>query len=74
MKLVYDWKRILKRAWSVRLMALSFAFQGFELLLPLFVDSMPRGIFSLLSLVALAGGLWARFVAQPTMYGPEIKK
>ena len=71
MNLVHDWKRIAKKAWSFRLMATSFVFEGAELLLPLFVDAFPRGVFSVLSLLALAGGIWARFVAQPKMYEPD---
>jgi hypothetical protein len=67
MKLHEEWRLILKKAWSLRLMALSFIFQGFELVLPLFVESFPRGIFAALSLLALAGGIWARLIAQQRM-------
>lgn len=66
--LVYNWRRLVKKAWSLRLMALSFVLQGFELLLPLFVDCFPRYVFSLLALLALAGGMWARLVAQPKLH------
>lgn len=68
MKLAYDWKRILKRALSMRLMALAFAFEGAELLLPLFVDAFPRRMFAGLSLLALAGSMWARVVRQKDFY------
>lgn len=68
MNLVQDWKRIVKKAWSFRLMAISFVFQGFELVLPLYVESVPRRLFAILSLLALAGGIWSRVVAQPKMH------
>lgn len=68
MKLVYDWKHILKRAWSLRLIVLAFAFEGAELVLPLFVDLLPRGWFAGLSLVALAGSVAARFIQQKNFY------
>lgn len=74
MNLVNDWKRIVKKAWSFRLMVLSVIFQGVELVLPLFSDAFPRLIFSVLSALALCGGMWARLTAQPKMYQPTVKK
>lgn len=68
MKLSYDWKRIARRAWSFRLNALAFVFGGAELVLPLFVDVIPRYAFAGLSLVALAGSMWARLVMQKDFY------
>lgn len=64
MRLAYGWKKIARRAWSFRLNALAFAFGGAELVLPLFVDTMPRRVFAGLSLVALAGSMWARLIKQ----------
>lgn len=68
MKLAYDWKRIVKRAWSLRLNAVAFVFGGTELVLPLFVDAFPRYVFAGLSLIALAGSMWARLVQQRDFY------
>ncbi len=68
MTLAYDWKRILLRAWSMRLNALAFVFGGAELLLPLFVDAFPRHVFAGLSLTALAGSMWARVSRQKGYY------
>jgi hypothetical protein len=68
MKLAYDWKRIVKRAWSLRLNAIAFVFGAAELVLPLFVDSFPRHIFAGLSVAALAGSMWARLVQQNGFY------
>lgn len=68
MKLAYDWKRILKRAWSLRLNAIAFVFASAELVLPLFVDAFPRHVFAGLSIAALAGSMWARLIQQKDFY------
>ena len=64
MTLLADWRRIIKRAWSVRLGALAFIFEGAGLLLPLFIGDMPRHLFAILSIVALAGAGLARVTKQ----------
>ena len=64
MKLHEDWRRIVRRAWSFRLMALAAMLSGAEVILPLFMDSIPRNLFAALSFVAVGGGLVARLVAQ----------
>lgn len=64
MKLIEDWKRIVRKAWSFRLMVLAAILSGAEVVLPLFMDSLPRGLFAVLSFVAVGGGLVARIVAQ----------
>ena len=68
MTLSYDWKRIIKKAWSFRLGALAFIFEGAGLLLPLFIEDMPRHLFATLSLVALAGAGLARVTRQKDFY------
>lgn len=67
MNLIDDWKRTLRHAWSLRLAALAGAFSATEVILPLFMDTMPRGIFAGLSMAAAIGGAVARVVAQPKM-------
>lgn len=67
MQLLPDWRRVLRQAWSVRLVVLSGLFAGAEMALPLFMDSMPRNLFAGLSMVAAIGGAVARVVAQPKM-------
>lgn len=63
-----DWKRILKRAWSVRLAVLSGLFSAAEVVLPLFVDAMPRNLFAVLAGLATVGSIVARALAQPRMW------
>lgn len=64
MMLVTNWKRIIKKAWSIRLMLLAGLLTGCEAVLPLYQDAIPRGTFAVLSMLAITGGLIARIVAQ----------
>lgn len=64
MKLVDDWRNILRRAWSVRLWALAAVFEAAGMVLPLFSDTLPRVTFSALALITAAGGIWARLIDQ----------
>lgn len=67
MNLLPDWKRLVRKAWSIRLMFLAGLFSSVEILLPLFVEEMPRGIFAVLTLVSVTGAFVSRLVAQKGM-------
>lgn len=67
MNLVPEWRWLVRKAWSVRLVVLSAVLSGCEVILPLFVDSMPRHVFAVLSMVAAIGAGVARVMAQPKM-------
>jgi polyferredoxin len=64
MKLIWNWREILRRAWSIRLMLLAALLSGVEVALPFFMDSMPRGIFAGLSFLVVASAFVARLIAQ----------
>lgn len=64
MRLVWNWREILRKAWSIRLMLLAAFLSGIEVALPFFMDSMPSGIFAALSFLVVASALVARLVAQ----------
>lgn len=66
--LLPDWQRILKQAWSIRLTVLAGLFSAAEVILPLFVDVLPRHLFVVLAFVAIVGAAVARLVAQPEMH------
>lgn len=66
--LLPDWQRILKKAWSIRLTLLAGAFSAAEVILPLFMDVLPRHLFVVLAFVAIIGAAVARLVAQPEMH------
>ena len=65
MTLKPNWREIFRKAWSIRLGVLAGLFSGAEVVLPLFMDSIPRNIFAVLSFVAVMGALVARLIAQP---------
>ena len=64
MNLIANWKKIVMKAWSMRLMLLAGLLSGTEVILPLFVDSIPRNVFAGLSVVTITGAMVARVVAQ----------
>ena len=64
MNLNPEWRSILQRAWSVRLMLLSGALSAAEVVVPILFVDMPRGQFAALSGAVTAAALVARIVAQ----------
>lgn len=64
MKLHRDWKLILRKAWSIRLILLAGLLSGIEVALPFIDDRVPRGVFALWSLVITGAAFVARVVAQ----------
>lgn len=68
MKLVPEWKRLLRRAWSIRFLLLATLLGCVEALLPYFADQFPRGVFAVLMVAASVAALIARLVAQPRMH------
>ena len=65
--LLDDWRRVLRRTWSIRFSLLAAAFTAAEVVVPLFGDVLPRGVFVLLAFSASIGAAIARLVAQPEM-------
>ena len=63
--LLEDWRRIARRAWSIRLSIVAAVFTAAEVVVPLFGDVLPRGAFVLLAFIASIGAAVARLVAQP---------
>lgn len=64
MTLVPDWKEVLRKAWSVRLLILAGVLSGLEVALPFFRPDIPRHLFAALSCVTVAAALIARVMAQ----------
>ena len=69
--LLPEWKRILRKAWSVRLAIIAAALGGVEMALPLFSDAVPRNVFMGLSILTTVGAALARIVAQPKSMGTD---
>ena len=66
--LLDDWRRVARRAWSIRLSIVAAIFTAAEVGVPLFGDVLPRGVFVLLAFSASIGAAIARLVAQPEMH------
>lgn len=74
MRLVLNWRAVLTRAWSVRLMALAFILTVAEVALPLLDGYLPIPpyTFAALSGLATAGAFVARLVAQNNVSGEKL--
>ncbi len=64
MKLRADYRKILAKAWSVRLILLAGLLSTAEAVLPLFANELPRSLFSVATAVAVTGALVARITVQ----------
>ena len=71
MRLIDDWKKVLRYGWSIRLIVLASLLSGLEIVLPMFGDAMPRGLFAVLTLVVTVAAAVARLIPQPKMRGEK---
>ena len=62
--LVPNWRRLIRKAWSMRLMAVAGSLSAVEVVLPFFATSFPTGLFAALSGVSVGAAFVARIVAQ----------
>lgn len=71
MKLATDWRRVLRYAWSIRLIILAGLLSGVEVTLPLLGDMLPvrPGVFAGLSFFVSGSALVARLTAQKNLPG-----
>jgi uncharacterized membrane protein (UPF0136 family) len=65
-KVLWNWRRILLRAWSIRLILLAGLFSGLEVAFAVFADNppIPRGTFASLSGLTTMAAFIARVIAQ----------
>lgn len=65
MPLIPEWRAVLRRAWSVRLIALAFAFGTAEIAVPLILPGVvPPLAFAALSAFSSLGAFVARLLVQ----------
>ena len=64
MTLKSNWRQVLRRAWSVRLMALAAVLSGVEIALPILAVDLPRTLFAVLTFLTVSAAFVARFIAQ----------
>lgn len=64
MKLYDNWREIVRKAWSVRLMIIAGVLSAIEVMVPFFADALPHGTFAALSGITVGAAFVARLVAQ----------
>ncbi len=71
MKLIDDWQRVARKAWSVRLILLAGVFSGVEAILPFLSHGLPPRLFAWLTLAVVMGALVTRFIAQKGLHDDD---
>ena len=73
MRVIDNWRAVLKHAWSVRLLLIAAVLSGLEVALPLLdgVLPIPPLAFAALSGVSVCGAFIARFVVQEKLSGSK---
>lgn len=66
--LITNWRKVARKAWSVRLMGAASVLTGCEAALPLVGDAIPRGTFAVLTFFVVTLALLLRFVAQKEIH------
>lgn len=64
MRLNSDWRRIVRKAKSVRWLAVAGVLSAIEMILPMYSDAFPRGVFALLTLFSVTAAFIARICVQ----------
>ena len=67
MTLLPDWKRIAKKAWSLRLMAVASFFAGCEAILPFVDDVLAPRPLAIVAFVVVVGAMITRLMVQKGM-------
>lgn len=71
MTLIHNWKLIVRKAWSVKLMLLAAILSAIEVALPLMPDALPHGMFAAISGCTVAAAFVARILAQKELDNEE---
>lgn len=71
--LIPNWRMVLRRAWSIRLMLLAGFLSGVEAALPLLGGFfiIPPGLFAVLSGLTVSGAFVARLLAQKDFHDDD---
>ena len=72
--LIENWRAVLTRAWSARLMILAGLLSGAEVALPYCTDVVQPGALAMLSAFASSGAFVMRFLAQKNMRSNDGNK
>jgi hypothetical protein len=63
-KLYANWREILRKAWTIKFGVLATMFALMQVIVPIYVDSLPRDLFAILTGVSTLGVIVARLVWQ----------
>jgi hypothetical protein len=66
--LIPNWRKVAKKAWSVRLLAAASVLTGCEAVLPFAGELLPRGTTAVITFVIVTSALLLRFVAQKELH------
>jgi hypothetical protein len=71
MRLIDDWRRVLRHAWSLKFIAGAAVLQGLDVILSLYVGQLTEVSLGLriLAGISAAAAFGARFVRQPRISG-----
>ena len=64
MKLYTNWREIFCKAWSIRFGVLAAIFAVMQVVLPIYVDDLPKHLFAILTGIATVGVIVSRLVWQ----------
>lgn len=73
MKLLADWRRILRRAWSARFAALAAVFSVAEAAMPFILPKFPPRMAASIAAVMAVLSILSRVVKQPKMHDESAK-
>lgn len=73
MKLIEDWRRIIRKAWSARFAALAAVFSVAEAVMPFLLPEFPPRMAASIAGVMAVLSLVSRVVAQPKMHDESAK-
>lgn len=62
--LYQNWKEIIRKAWSIRFMAIAAILSACEIVLPMYEDTIPKNLFASLSFFFVAAAFISRIIAQ----------
>lgn len=68
MNLIDNWKQKALKLWSIRLGLIAALLSGVEVILPMFADEIPRGVFAIASFITTVAAMVARLVSQPKLH------
>jgi len=67
MQIRANWKRFLRKAWSVRLLTIASVLSGCNAILPYTEEFMSRRTFALVSFFIVTGAMLAQLVVQKSL-------